>query len=140
VKFEVVSQFLKTSVGISFYKKDSTFIYLLFSSLKRSFLFSSTINKINLQIHFFFYQNNIFVCGNRFDSCDFLNSFYSKIFEDQFHMCLEFPAQNRYIVAFPLICGHFQSCTHELCPEEVKLQKSPQLKFFTVFFMCRGTT
>jgi len=34
-------------------------------------------------------------------------------------MCLEFPAQNRYIVAFPLICGHFQSCTHELCPEEV---------------------
>jgi NCK-associated protein 1 len=44
--------------------------------------------------------------------------FYNKIFEDQFHMCLEFPAQNRYIVAFPLICGHFQSCTHELCPEE----------------------
>ena len=44
--------------------------------------------------------------------------FYSKIFEDQFHMCLEFPAQNRFIVAFPLICSHFQSCTHELCPEE----------------------
>ncbi|KAJ8688113.1 hypothetical protein QAD02_023908 [Eretmocerus hayati] len=44
--------------------------------------------------------------------------FYSKIFEDQFHMCLEFPAQNRYIIAFPLICSHFQSCTHELCPEE----------------------
>ncbi|CAH0391487.1 unnamed protein product [Bemisia tabaci] len=44
--------------------------------------------------------------------------FYSKIFEDQFHMCLEFPAQNRYIIAFPLICNHFQSCTHELCPEE----------------------
>lgn len=44
--------------------------------------------------------------------------FYSKIFEDQFHMCLEFPAQNRYIIAFPLICSHFQSCTHDLCPEE----------------------
>ncbi|XP_065349568.1 membrane-associated protein Hem [Cloeon dipterum] len=44
--------------------------------------------------------------------------FYSKIFEDQFHMCLEFPAQNRFIVSFPLICSHFQSCTHELCPEE----------------------
>ncbi|XP_039297547.1 membrane-associated protein Hem isoform X2 [Nilaparvata lugens] len=44
--------------------------------------------------------------------------FYSKIFEDQFHMCLEFPAQNRYIIAFPLICNHFQNCTHELCPEE----------------------
>jgi len=51
--------------------------------------------------------------------CFFFVSFYNKIFEDQFHMCLEFPAQNRYIVAFPLICGHFQSCTHELCPEEV---------------------
>lgn len=34
-------------------------------------------------------------------------------------MCLEFPAQNRYIIAFPLVCGHFQSCAHELCPEEV---------------------
>ncbi|XP_018322242.1 membrane-associated protein Hem [Agrilus planipennis] len=44
--------------------------------------------------------------------------FYSKIFEDQFHMCLEFPAQNRYITAFPSICSHFQNCTHELCPEE----------------------
>ncbi|KAL1505704.1 hypothetical protein ABEB36_005209 [Hypothenemus hampei] len=44
--------------------------------------------------------------------------FYSRIFEDQFHMCLEFPAQNRYIVAFPSICSHFQHCTHELCPEE----------------------
>lgn len=44
--------------------------------------------------------------------------FYSKIFEEQFHMCLEFPAQNRYIVAFPLICSHFINCTHELCPEE----------------------
>lgn len=44
--------------------------------------------------------------------------FYNRIFEDQFHMCLEFPAQNRFIVAFPSICSHFQNCTHELCPEE----------------------
>lgn len=44
--------------------------------------------------------------------------FYSKMLEDQFHMCLEFPAQNRYIIAFPLICSHFQNCTHEMCPEE----------------------
>lgn len=33
-------------------------------------------------------------------------------------MCLEFPAQTRYIIAFPLICGHFLNCVHELCPEE----------------------
>ncbi|XP_018565798.1 membrane-associated protein Hem [Anoplophora glabripennis] len=44
--------------------------------------------------------------------------FYNRCFEEQFHMCLEFPAQNRYIVAFPSICSHFQNCTHELCPEE----------------------
>ena len=47
-------------------------------------------------------------------------SFFSKQFEDNFHMCLEFPAQNRYIIAFPLICSHMQSCTHEVCPEEVR--------------------
>lgn len=44
--------------------------------------------------------------------------FFSKIFDNQFHMCLEFPAQTRYIIAFPLICAHFIDCTHELCPEE----------------------
>ncbi|GIY87428.1 hypothetical protein CEXT_324712 [Caerostris extrusa] len=44
--------------------------------------------------------------------------FYSTVFENQFHMCLEFPAQTRYIIAFPLICCHFMNCTHELCPEE----------------------
>ncbi|XP_037527991.1 membrane-associated protein Hem isoform X2 [Rhipicephalus sanguineus] len=44
--------------------------------------------------------------------------FFSRAFEDQFHLCLEFPAQTRYIIAFPLICGHFMNCTHELCPEE----------------------
>ncbi|CAL1265063.1 unnamed protein product [Larinioides sclopetarius] len=44
--------------------------------------------------------------------------FYSTVFENQFHMCLEFPAQTRYIIAFPLICCHFMNCTHVLCPEE----------------------
>lgn len=44
--------------------------------------------------------------------------FYSSVFESQFHQCLEFPAQTRYIIAFPLICSHFMNCTHELCPEE----------------------
>ena len=44
--------------------------------------------------------------------------FYSKFFEDNFQMCLEFPAQNRFIIAFPLICGHFSNITNERCPEE----------------------
>lgn len=52
---------------------------------------------------------------------EFVCSFYNKIFDGHFRMCLEFPAQNRYIVAFPLICGHFQHCTHDMCPEEVTI-------------------
>ncbi|KAK2722427.1 membrane-associated protein Hem-like [Artemia franciscana] len=59
--------------------------------------------------------------------------FYSKHFEDHFHMCLEFPAQNRYIIAFPLICGHFQNCTHELCPEERHHIKERSLSVVNVF-------
>lgn len=44
--------------------------------------------------------------------------FFSKQFEENFHMCLEFPGQNRFIISFPLICSHMQACTHEICPEE----------------------
>ncbi|RWS03999.1 membrane-associated protein Hem-like protein [Dinothrombium tinctorium] len=44
--------------------------------------------------------------------------FYNKIFDEQFHLCLEFPAQTRYIISFPLICSHFINSNHELCPEE----------------------
>lgn len=44
--------------------------------------------------------------------------FCNRSFEEQFKMCLEFPAQTRYIIAFPLVCGHFLNCAHELCPEE----------------------
>ena len=42
----------------------------------------------------------------------------STLFEDHFQMCLEFPAQNRYIIAFPIICGHFAQITNDFCPEE----------------------
>ena len=44
--------------------------------------------------------------------------FYSRLFEDYFQMCLEFPAQNRFIIAFPLICSHFTQITNDFCPEE----------------------
>ncbi|EFA13274.1 membrane-associated protein Hem [Tribolium castaneum] len=59
--------------------------------------------------------------------------FYNRIFEDQFHMCLEFPAQNRFIVAFPSICSHFQHCTHELCPEERHHIRERSLSVVNVF-------
>ncbi|XP_075927847.1 nck-associated protein 1 isoform X3 [Petromyzon marinus] len=45
--------------------------------------------------------------------------FHSRPFEKMFQQCLELPSQSRHSVAFPLICSHFMSCTHELCPEEL---------------------
>ncbi|XP_060594108.1 membrane-associated protein Hem-like isoform X2 [Ruditapes philippinarum] len=44
--------------------------------------------------------------------------FYTTIFEHQFKQCMEFPAQHRYCIVFPMICGHFMNATHSLCPEE----------------------
>ncbi|RXN25316.1 nck-associated 1 isoform X3 [Labeo rohita] len=44
--------------------------------------------------------------------------FYSRAFEKMFQQCLELPSQSRYSISFPLLCTHFMSCTHELCPEE----------------------
>lgn len=44
--------------------------------------------------------------------------FYSKQLENQFHLCLEFPSQTRYICAYPQTTTHFMSSLHELCPEE----------------------
>ncbi|XP_052798204.1 membrane-associated protein Hem-like isoform X3 [Mya arenaria] len=44
--------------------------------------------------------------------------FYTTLFENQFKQCMEFPAQHRYCVVFPMICSHFMNATHTLCPEE----------------------
>lgn len=46
--------------------------------------------------------------------------FYPNLFFENFTVCFEYPSQLRYSIAFPLLCSHFMSCTHELCPEEVK--------------------
>ncbi|CAG2248603.1 NAP125 [Mytilus edulis] len=45
-------------------------------------------------------------------------SFYTQIYEHQFKQCMEFPAQHRFSIVFPMICAHFMNATHELCPEE----------------------
>ena len=42
------------------------------------------------------------------------------VFETQFKQCMEFPAQHRYSIAFPMVCAHFMHATHSLCPEEVR--------------------
>ncbi|XP_076471600.1 nck-associated protein 1-like isoform X3 [Babylonia areolata] len=44
--------------------------------------------------------------------------FYTNLFEHQFKQCMEFPAQHRFSIIFPMICAHFMNATHELCPEE----------------------
>ncbi|KAK0068424.1 membrane-associated protein Hem-like isoform X3 [Biomphalaria pfeifferi] len=44
--------------------------------------------------------------------------FYTTLFEHQFKQCMEFLAQHRYSIIFPMICGHFMNATHSLCPEE----------------------
>lgn len=44
--------------------------------------------------------------------------FYTTLFEHQFKQCMEFPAQHRFSIIFPMICAHFMNATHELCPEE----------------------
>ncbi|KAK6192637.1 hypothetical protein SNE40_004076 [Patella caerulea] len=44
--------------------------------------------------------------------------FYTNLFEHQFKQCMEFPAQHRYSIIFPMICAHFMNATHDLCPEE----------------------
>lgn len=59
--------------------------------------------------------------------------FYNSIFDNQFHMCLEFPAQTRYIIAFPLICSHFMNCNHELCPEERHMLGERSLTMLNIF-------
>lgn len=44
--------------------------------------------------------------------------FYTPTLEHQFKQCMEFPAQHRYSIAFPMVCSHFMATTHPLCPEE----------------------
>ncbi|KAK1905214.1 Nck-associated protein 1, partial [Dissostichus eleginoides] len=46
-------------------------------------------------------------------------SIFCRAFEKMFQQCLELPSQSRHSICFPLLCTHFMSCTHELCPEEV---------------------
>ena len=59
------------------------------------------INRFQIEINFFHF------------------SFYPNLYFENFTVCFEFPSQLRFSIAFPLICSHFMSTTHELCPEEV---------------------
>ena len=52
---------------------------------------------------------------------DQLSSVCTRFYEDNFQRCLEFPDQNRFIIAVPLICGHFSNTTNDICPEQCNL-------------------
>ena len=47
--------------------------------------------------------------------------FYMRLFEDHFQMCLEFPAQNRYIIGEFLQIHEYQSHPMHYAPETFKM-------------------
>ncbi|XP_048474950.1 nck-associated protein 1-like [Rhincodon typus] len=50
--------------------------------------------------------------------------FYPRLFEKVFSQSIEEPTQLPYLIAFPMVCSHFSSCIHDMCPEEYNvLQK-----------------
>ncbi|KAM4795084.1 nck-associated protein 1-like [Rhinophrynus dorsalis] len=53
--------------------------------------------------------------------------FYIRAFEKMFSLTMEEPSALRYSIAFPMICSHFNSCTHEMCPEEYPHLKNVSL-------------
>ena len=55
-----------------------------------------------------------------------------------FQMCLEFPAQNRFIIAFPLVCGHFSNITNDFCPEEKVHIRERSLSVVNLFLVSCG--
>ncbi|XP_078390792.1 nck-associated protein 1-like [Cetorhinus maximus] len=44
--------------------------------------------------------------------------FYPRLFEKMFSQSSEDPTQLQYLIAFPMVCSHFSSCIHDMCPEE----------------------
>nr|XP_018671569.1 nck-associated protein 1 isoform X2 [Ciona intestinalis] len=44
--------------------------------------------------------------------------FYQNFYATAFKRCIELPAQSRYSIIFPLICGHFVTAVGDFCPEE----------------------
>uniref|UniRef100_A0A8B9HJS8 NCK associated protein 1 like n=1 Tax=Astyanax mexicanus TaxID=7994 RepID=A0A8B9HJS8_ASTMX len=45
--------------------------------------------------------------------------FYPRVFEKMFSQSSEDTSMQRYLMAFPMVCAHFNQSTHTMCPEEV---------------------
>lgn len=52
---------------------------------------------------------------------------YQDLFKKIFQETLSNPTMTRHSGAFPVICSHFYSCRHELCPEEFTMLRSRSL-------------
>ncbi|XP_038642235.1 nck-associated protein 1-like [Scyliorhinus canicula] len=46
--------------------------------------------------------------------------FYPRLFEKMFLQGTEDSTQLPYLIAFPMVCSHFSSCIHDMCPEEAR--------------------
>ena len=67
-----------------------------------------------------------------------LYCWYQDLFQRTFREALKSPPYTRFSIACVSICAHFDSCRHELCPEEfqVWLEKNwVELIYKTVFLL-----
>lgn len=59
--------------------------------------------------------------------------FYPSFLDEAFHQCLITIGQQKYAIAFPLLCGHFISATNSFCPEERHLIGERSLSAVNMF-------
>lgn len=60
-------------------------------------------------------------------------SFYPTFLEEAFHQCLISIGQQKFAIAFPLLCSHFMSATNNFCPEERHLLGERSLSAVNMF-------
>ena len=53
----------------------------------------------------------------------YAGSFYPRVFEKMFFQSSEDVTMQRYLMAFPLLCSHFNKGGHPMCPEEVSVEQ-----------------
>ncbi|XP_012683452.1 nck-associated protein 1-like [Clupea harengus] len=59
--------------------------------------------------------------------------FYPRVFEKMFFQSSEDVTMQRYLMAFPLLCSHFNEGGHPMCPEETEATEKRSLKLSVTF-------
>ncbi|XP_078287287.1 nck-associated protein 1-like isoform X1 [Rhinoraja longicauda] len=59
--------------------------------------------------------------------------FYPSLFEKMFSQSADDPTQLQYLIAFPMVCSHFSSCVHDMCPEEYAVLQNRSVKLCANF-------